>query len=473
MTGEAISPDGSLVFVAGFSGDSYLGSTWDVFTVAYASSDGKEAWRSSYDGPSGLGDAAYGVTVSRDGSRVYVVGARDMEGGPYAQSGHGDLVVVCYSATMGEQLWVASYDGPVAGGNDRALAVAVGAGPQGERVYVTGVSDGSTPSATSGDIITLAFQGETGVHLWTSRYDGSSHGRDEPTGMVASPDGTKVLVTGMSQGEPGAYDETKFDYITLAYDTGIDGDPDGRLLWTSRYDGSAGEHDVANAIAGSPDGSTIFVTGESAGQPNQPACAACDYATLAYDAATGKKLWLSRYQSPLSSNGLSGSEGRALQVSPDGKRLYVTGFSVGAASDYVTIAYDAASGSELWRSTYPSPLEDDAWSLAVSPDGNTVYVSGQSVVPAGYSIPVIWLWGEAVTVAYDASSGTQKWMAHQSSEPVPVSSYVVNDYAHPGNRMVVAPDGRSVYVSWSLAHPVDGLFEEKNASDFETVAYSS
>ena len=75
-------------------------------------------------------------------------------------------------------------------------------------------------------------------------------------------------------------------------------------------------------VAVRPDGSQVFVTGESSGNGGYT----YDYATIAYDAATGTKLWTQRY--PGSPDGA-----HAIAVSPDGSQLFVTG------SGFVTIAY--------------------------------------------------------------------------------------------------------------------------------------
>jgi hypothetical protein len=65
-------------------------------------------------------------------------------------------------------------------------------------------------------------------------------------------------------------------------------------------------------------------------------------------------------------------------------------------TDYVTIAYQAATGSPLWEARYggPPPSSDYGRALAMSPDGTKVFVTGGS---GGR-------WGSAVvTVAYYAT----------------------------------------------------------------------
>ena len=79
----------------------------------------------------------------------------------------------------------------------------------------------------------------------------------------------------------------------------------------------------ANAIAVSPNGVMVFVTGDSDGLSGYK-----DYATIAYDAATGRRLWLSRWNGPDNGPDVATSIG----VSPDGVRVVVTGSS-GFSSD--------------------------------------------------------------------------------------------------------------------------------------------
>ncbi len=67
----------------------------------------------------------------------------------------------------------------------------------------------------------------------------------------------------------------------------------GREAWATRYNGPASNEDVPAAMVPSPDGQRVYVTGLSDGVST-----ASDYATVAYDAATGSELWVSRYDGP-------------------------------------------------------------------------------------------------------------------------------------------------------------------------------
>src|SRR5439155_1539682 len=119
----------------------------------------------------------------------------------------------------------------------------------------------------------------------------------------------------------------------------------GARLWVRRYNGSGNDYDVANALGVSPDGSTVFVTGESIASTDFS-----DYATVAYGASTGTQLWVSQY-------GKQDNVANALGVSPDGSTVFVTGWSqksIGVV-DYATVAYDPSTGTQLWVRRYNGP----------------------------------------------------------------------------------------------------------------------
>jgi len=130
----------------------------------------------------------------------------------------------------------------------------------------------------------------------------------------------------------------------------------------------------------------VFATGETF-RPG----AGIGYATVAYNAATGAQLWAKSYVGNL------GAIPRALAysvaVSPSGGTVYVTGLSWKAGFDYATIAYNAATGAQRWIKLYAFPGNNSTEGLgpvaeAVSPTTGTVIVTGADVA------------GEWATVAY-------------------------------------------------------------------------
>jgi WD40 repeat protein len=186
-----------------------------------------------------------------------------------------------------------------------------------------------------------------------------------------SPDGSKVFVTGKSAGST-----TGDDYATQAYNPGT-----GAVVWTQRYNGPANAPDSAYAVAVSPDGSKMFVTGESAGTST-----GYDYATVAYDAGTGAVVWTNRYNGPANND----DHAWAMAVGPHGGRLVVTGTSNGSTTgpDYATVAYNAGTGAVAWTTRYNGGANgaDNAAAVAVSPDSSKVFVTGDSAgVSPNYS----------------------------------------------------------------------------------------
>jgi outer membrane protein assembly factor BamB len=221
---------------------------------------------------------------------------------------------------------------------------------------------GESYGAIGSGYATLAYDAATGDRLWLKRYEFNPVDNSSRARSIAVSPDGKTVFV---TGESAG--ETHFDYATLAYDAST-----GHTRWERRYDGS-GRGAMTPSLAVSPDGTAVFVTGESNGSTGL-----FDYGTVAYDASTGHKLWDKRYDGPASGNDSASSIG----VSPDGTKVFVTGSSVGAASaaDYETLAYDASSGDKLWAERYNGPANsgDYANSIAVSPGGTRVFVTGMS-----------------------------------------------------------------------------------------------
>jgi DNA-binding beta-propeller fold protein YncE len=274
-----------------------------------------------------------------------------------------------------------------------------------------------------------------GAQLWVSQYNGPANSYDGAVAEAVSPTDGTVFVTGPSDAANG-----DADYATAAYDPAS-----GDQLWVARYDGPGDGFDTPTAIAVSPDGGTVFVTGYSAGTD------ALDYATIAYNATTGAELWIQRYagarQGP--------SEAKALVVSHDGSTVYVTGYGASAKSvnAYVTLAYNAATGARLWSSRYNGSSNNQARSMAISPNDKTIYVSGRSGSSAfNY---------DDATVAYNAVTGAQLWVTRFAS---PYNSKASgSEYV---NDITAGPGGKTVYIT-------GGSAGQTSRTDFTTIAYKA
>ena len=378
-TALAVSPNGATLYVTGLTNG--IGPDEQYATVAYDVATGSRVWLSLHNSSPCL-DTAVALAVGPDGARVFVTGYSGCLGGE-------DYITVGYDAASGKELWTARYDGPT-GDPDEPAAIAVS--PDGGRVFVTGRSFGFLGDGR--DFATVAYDAPSGRELWAKRYVGpgldEESSDDEARGIVLSPDGSTVFVTGPSVGTV-----TSNDYATVSYDAAS-----GDEHWVARYDGPPSFDDFATAIGASPDGSKVYVTGYSFGDGTFS-----DITTLAYQAASGHELWVRRR------DGAAGGfdAGYALATSPDGTKLFVTGYAEETRPgypDYMTLAYDA-DGDELWGRSYDGPGgdSDTAHDVGVSPDGATVFVTGLSAGTFDREFPF-----DCTTLAYRASDGAVKWL---------------------------------------------------------------
>ena len=134
-------------------------------------------------------------------------------------------------------------------------------------VYVTGQAIGRSGHT---NFATAAYEAATGHPRWESLHDPEGYG-GLAYALAVSTDGTRLFVAGYGTSL------TEQDYGTVAYEAGT-----GNQLWASVYAGPGGAWDFPAAIAASPDGTRVFVTGESYGSGT-----GYDFATLAYDAEAG------------------------------------------------------------------------------------------------------------------------------------------------------------------------------------------
>lgn len=337
-----------------------------------------------------------------------------------------DYVTVAYDGSSGVELWTARYTGP-GSGVDSPYSIAVS--PDGARVFVTGES--SVPGKEK-DYATVAYDASTGSVLWGRRYNGPASGFDSARSVTVSPGGDMVFATGYSEGSGSGR-----DFATVAYDAAT-----GATLWGKRYNDPLNGDDVATFLAVGAGGTRLFVTGET-GPGFRTA-----YTTVAYDAADGSVLWIGRY------NGSRDEDSPvAVAASQDGAAVFVTGSSlvVGVGNDYATVAYDAATGATLWSARYDGPAAgaDEASSLTVSPDSGLVYVSGSSIGSGSDD--------DYATVAYLAATGTEAWAARFNG--------LGND-RDLANSMAVSKDGSKVFVTGSSVLAPTG-------THYATVAYDA
>ena len=397
----AVSPDGSTVFATGATQQAASGN--DYLTVAYDSSTGIVRWARRYVGPSATADVALAVAVSPDGASVFVTGSSA------GVDQLDDIATVAYDASTGATRWVKRYNGP---GDAADVANAVAVSPNGSKVFISGGSTGSTGFR---DFVTIAYDAADGARSWLRRYGGISE--DVATSQAVSPDGTALFVTGYSTSSRGR----GVDYATVAYGTGA-----GVRRWATRYTRPVSGTDRASDVGVSLDGATVFVTGSS--EATSEGYETTDYATLAYEASTGTRLWTKRYNGP----GDGADHANALAVSPTAAAIFVTGSDTSATTgqDYATVAY-TYNGAKLWVRRHGGPdIRDEANDIGVTPDGTAVVVTGHTYGSTTGS--------DYTTVAYATSSGAKVWSKRYNG-PV--------DAEDEATGLAIKPDGSAVFVT--------------------------
>jgi outer membrane protein assembly factor BamB len=346
----AVSPDSARVYVTG----SIEPTITEWATVAYDAATGTQLWSATYAGPTESGGYPSKVVASPDGSRVFVAGWT-------ATSSGTNYATVAYDAIAGTQLWASTYDGPGRFG-DQANSVAVSR--DGSTVFISGTSSGRSGYD---NVATLAYDASTGVQRWVSRYHGPTGSSEIQLGMALASGSGRLFVVGCVQ-PLNAYSCLSADFLTLSYDART-----GAQLWVETWDGPAAGNDEAIAVGVNADGTRVFVTGGTDFPEN------ANYATVAYDGQSGALLWTAIYAGPTA---LPESP-YALAVSPGGQTVVVTGFTDIKANDadFATIAYETETGTQLWATLYDGPVhrDDVATSVAFSPDSKLVFVAGESI----------------------------------------------------------------------------------------------
>jgi len=292
-----------------------------------------------------------------------------------------------------------------------------------------------TPSVTATPKITPTPTPSLVTQAWLARYNGTSGVADWAFALAVDGSGN-VYVTGKSYSGSsiGGYYTYNYSYTTVKYDT------TGNQLWAARYDGPAGDDDVAQAIAVDASGN-VYVTGKSYNgkHPTNPAetpsLTSDDYAyaTVKYD-SSGNQLWAARYDGP----GQVDDIARAIAVDGSGN-VYVTGSSGG---NYATIKYDSG-GNQLWVAPYGNSTKSTDGAVAVAVDDpGLVYVTGSSqsnIITVKYNSKGEQLWaapyeGEAKAMALDSSGNV--YVTGQSG-----GKYATIKYDIAGNRLWVASYG--------------------------------
>lgn len=414
---------------------------YDFQTSVYDASDGRLLWKQRF-GRSAW-DIPHALSLSPDHDRIYVTGLRDYpqtpnQVGSCAQRFEpASALTIAYDSSTGAELWRSGFsETPFL---DAALNAVLS--PDGQTLYQVGVRLGGKVLDCDFDAAMTALDAETGQELWSVILaKGNADAYDAINAISITPAGDTAIVSGMIRRDP-----SRRDFFTAGVD--ITGDPEdpetrpGAILWQSLYDEGIHGDDVMRDMAVDVPRDRVFVTGEGHEPPVAGAYngyGQTHYATVAYDGKTGAELWRSRFESLVP--GLE--RPRSIAVSSDGNKVFVTGEAVGAVDqewDYATVAYDAATGQQLWVARYGTPAGDLEWAYDVlaHPDGAEVYVTGWSTGVPGHRGA-----SSAATIAYDAETGDQLWVARYEMPSGPTDTSI-------GEQMAISPDGSHLFVTGS------------------------
>ncbi|MFJ9391830.1 S8 family serine peptidase [Nocardioides sp. NPDC101246] len=369
-------PDGTRLYMSGFSAPPVAGGlVTDFLTAAYDPKTGDPIWEVQWDGSNGGSDEPGGFGMSPDGETIYVAGT----------SG-GDYVTIAYDGATGAEKWNTRLDGP-GHGSDTINDLVVS--PDGKRIYVTGYQ---TVGETLLDYATVAYDAATGEQLWISRYDDPVQGTDDARAIGVSEDGSTIVVTGQSRGQ----DTGLTDWGTAAYDAAT-----GKQLWDALRNGTEGRIDISDQVQ--IVGDTAIVSGVVSNTDRQ-----VDWNTVAYDLATGEEKWSAEH------GGAGTDVPRGTEVSPDGSTIVVTGNVDGATNmDYATVAYDVATGDQVWAAQHDGTANglDIPWDVTISEDGTHAVVTGETTDSATKN--------DYTTIAYDMTTGEQVWSGGYDATAAP------------------------------------------------------
>ena len=368
---------------------------------------GTRLWAARFSAGTGRTATATSVAASPDGATVYVTGITSLP----QPTPMNTFDTVAYNAATGAVRWVARFHG--INGRHVAGSPAVGVSPDGAKIFVFGhfLNRGG---GDRGETMMVAYDSATGRQMWSTFGVCTTPAQ----AVVVSPDSSTVYATG-----------TTFNgYCTVAYNATT-----GAVRWHASYQTGQFIHPTANSLALSPDGADLFVTGTAG--------------TVAYAASTGAQLWSDHYKQRW------GRDDEHVVVSPDSSTVFVAGAtSVTKPEHFLTVAYNAATGAQLWAAQLsPSTFDSLATSVAVSPDGSMVFVAGTSLGNGG-TPPTTYL-----TIAYDASTGTALWVRHSAGNGGNFATLP---------SLAVSQDGSTVFLASSADAP-DGQF------GYQAIAYAT
>ena len=436
------SSDGKLVFVASTSDQEPTAgvTNYQAVTIAYDTGTGNIVWTAPYTAPAGL--QSYSQSLAVGGSRVFVLIDQ-------SKTGQYETVLMAYDQKSGAALWPA----PAKYAEGTGSAEVIAASPDGARVYAGGIvgvklADGSVRV----DATTIAYDGATGNQLWSAAVQGPAG--SPPPGFASSfgvaTAANKVFMAAAQLNPQGYIGELDLLVVDAAT---------GATIVSGKRANIHGDDQCGFAV--SADGSRAFM--EFQDLPiDQSGTQHVVTGVAAFDAKTGQSLWLSDYYGPnpdavFASGSIPWMWG-PIAANADGSRVFAatqsTDGNFGATgTGFTTIAYDGATGNELWVSEYNTDMPFQfifvGPMVAVDPGGRQVYVVGPSYEAETYA---------AFTL--DINTGAR------------LKSAIYTNGLSTSNALAVSPDGARVFVGAAGASSINTTTHSTNA-DIVAVSYNT
>jgi DNA-binding beta-propeller fold protein YncE len=435
----AASPDSTTVFVTGLE----LPGT--IITAAYSAADGQQRWAARYQGtPQYSRGTPESLTLSPDGRHLYVVTLVQEDigmcvGTEFHTNNHGTSMILAYDTATGALDWSGPTDPAAPADTLATCSLSSALSPDGSVLYTTGWQyvrspDGQLDVTT----ITTAVDTAAGRALW--RRESEADGKPTVATRLALDDaGEHLYVAGAAMRPDDIADES----LVLAYDLTT---AQPSLSWVARR---PTQSLMFSTVAVAPDGKRVLEVRHEF-EPNDAFAARIQ--VTAHEAGSGAVAWSRPVTGPGNpvQTDYAGAwhTPQSVVFSPDGSRAYVTGilaprYQAGGTyvaqfpGGFLTASLDTATGVTGWTSVYRPPTGFSSIlgaAIAAAPDGRTLYVTGHSMEGPSPSGIVRSTWAVS-TLAYEAATGAQQWVAL--------------DLEHPGmtHSLAVSPDGRRVFAA--------------------------
>jgi len=255
-------------------------------------------------------------------------------------------------------VWIAAQPASAASGDLSWRRVFNGTGNDDDRFFVSapapkgGVYAAGWTTAATRDLVLVRYTAG-GRGLWVRTFDGTAHDADSATGLAVDGRGDAIVV-GIANGAAGIAVVAKYA-------------PGGRRLWLRTYDDPLTDADAAWAVTTDRAGN-VYVAGTSR-------TGVITTAIVIKYSASGVRKWVRRF----ARTGGDGSDETTAIVTDGSRHLYITGNSLGAASqnDVLTLKYDT-EGHRLWARTWDGGANGADIGFAVAANASGAYVAGQS-----------------------------------------------------------------------------------------------